>query len=278
VPATHSLINGRSDTSVDLDDRGLNYGDGLFETIAVHGGKPMHWQAHMDRLAMGGARLGIHIPERDVLASEATMLCGNVTCGVLKIIITRGAGGRGYAPPNPQQATRILRCGPPPEYPVSYAREGVRVRLCRWRLSRDAQLAGIKHLNRLPQVMARAEWDDEHEEGLMMDDVDAVIEGTKSNLFVVRNNRVSTPDLAYSGVKGVARQIILERAPSIGMPIAIEPLTLAGVREADELFLTNTLIGIWPVRQLEGKTYAVGPVTQAIQKAVVDAFPVLGYL
>jgi len=271
-----SLVDGRPAMAVDLDDRGLNYGDGLFETIAVADSVPLLWAAHMRRLAEGATRLGIRPPSESVLEAEARTVCKGLARAVLKIIVTRGKGGQGYAPLANDRVCRIVRCLPAPEYPAVLSREGVRARICRWRLARDRQLAGIKHLNRLPQVMARAEWNDEYEEGLMLDDTGIVIEGTRSNLFVVTDKHLRTPDLTLAGVWGVARELVLERAPAIGVPVNVEPLSLDGVRAADEIFLTNSLIGIWPVRQLEGKTYAIGPVTQAIQKAVVDAFPVLG--
>ncbi len=271
-----SLIDGRPVGVVNVDDRGFNYGDGLFETIAVHQGQPRLWSAHMRRLSLGAARLGITPPAESTLAKEAASLCEGRMRAVLKIMVTRGQGGRGYASSRNTSPTRVLRCLPAPAYPAGLWREGARVRVCRFRLVRDPQLAGIKHLNRLPQVMARAEWDSGYDEGLMLDDGGAVIEGTKSNLFIVSKGQVRTPDLAQAGVCGVARQVILERTPITGLSVVEESLSLDTVRKADELFLTNALIGIWPVRQLEGKTYPVGPVTQAIQKAVVDAFPVLG--
>ena len=274
-PDLRCLVNGKPFSVVDVGDRGFNYGDGIFETIAIHGGQPLLWDAHMRRFTRGATRLNIKAPNVSVLAQEAAILCEGTNRGILKVVLTRGRGGHGYAPIAHTEPTRILRCLPAPEYPVSHWREGVRVRVCRFRLARDPQLAGIKHLNRLPQVMARAEWEHDYDEGLMLDDGGTVIEGTKCNVFMVRRGALHTPDLEHAGVCGVAREYVLERASAIGVRVAVEPLSLDTIRAADELFLTNSLIGIWPVRQLESKTYPVGPVTQTIQKAIVDAFPVL---
>ncbi len=252
---TGMLVNGVPGASFDANDRGLHYGDGLFETIAVHGGAPALWDRHMQRLLLGCERLGIAPIDAAQLRRESLQLCEGVAEGVLKIIITRGSGGRGYrAPPSgATQPTRLVALYAWPEYPPAFWVEGVAVRLCSTRLGSNPALAGIKHLNRLEQVLARSEWEDPAiPEGLMLDGEGHVIEGTMSNLFIVRNGRLLTPDLSRCGVAGVMRGCILDGVRDTGIPAEITQITLDDVKSSDEVFLCNSLIGVWPVKHCAG--------------------------
>lgn len=250
------LINGLPGESIAVLDRGLAYGDGVFRTLAVSEGRPEFWQKHMAKLASDCAVLGIAAPDAAALADDARRLLQGETQCVLKITITRGAGGRGYKPPDAPVPTRIVMRAPWPAYGPEMAAAGVAVRLCDTRLGLQPRLAGVKHLNRLEQVLARDEWSDPAiAEGLMQDSDGRVIEGVMSNLFVVKDGEVVTPDLSRCGVAGVMRGLLIESA-------RIADLTLSEVRGADELFLTNSLIGLWPVRQFDGQTFEVGPMTQ----------------
>jgi 4-amino-4-deoxychorismate lyase len=260
---TDLLINGQPGDSVKVQDRGLAYGDGVFRTLAVSDGKPEFWLKHMAKLVADCGALGIAAPDAAVLAADARALLQGTGQAVLKIIVTRGTGGRGYKPPDAATPTRIVMRAPWPAYAPEMATAGVVVRLCDTRLGLQPRLAGVKHLNRLEQVLARGEWSDpEISEGLMQDSDGRVIEGVMSNLFVVKDGEVTTPDLTRCGVGGVMRGLLLESA-------RIADLTLSEVRGADELFLTNSLIGLWPVRQFDGKAYEIGPVTQRWAAALV---------
>ena len=139
------------------------------------------------------------------------------------------------------------------------------------RISKQPALAGIKHLNRLEQVLARAEWRDEFAEGLLCDSEENVIAGTMSNLFLVAAGTLRTPDLSESGVAGVVRAEILDTAARLGIRAEIGRITKSDVESADELFLTNSLIGIWPIARLESKSYVVGQITQTLQKTLRHA-------
>ncbi|MEK7261447.1 MAG: aminodeoxychorismate lyase, partial [Pseudomonadota bacterium] len=160
------LVNGVAVDTVSARDRGFQYGDGLFETIAVSRGTPLLWERHAQRLLAGAVRLDMPPPETALLRAETDRLCRGVERGVLKIIFTRGISGRGYRPDASASTTRALSLSPWPDYPPSWSGEGVVVRLCQTRLASQPRLAGLKHLNRLEQVLARAEWDDEYAEGL----------------------------------------------------------------------------------------------------------------
>jgi 4-amino-4-deoxychorismate lyase len=146
--------------------------------------------------------------------------------------------------------------------------EGVDVRLCSTRLSRNPALAGIKHLNRLEQVMARSEWSDAFQEGLMLDTSEQVVEGTMSNLFLVRDDALVTPDLSHCGVAGITRARVMERARAWGVSCQEDSVRVEDLWRADGLFLTNTLIGLWPVRSLEGHPVSVPPLVARLQQAL----------
>jgi len=259
------LVNGQIQDHIAVADRGLHYGDGLFETIAVKDGQPRLWARHCLRLSTGCRRLGIAQPDPEMLWEEASHVCSGVDRGVLKIILTRGASGRGYRPPQTGQATRILATYPWPAYPDAYWRQGVAVRLCTTRLGRNSALAGMKHLNRLEQVLARSEWEDPHiAEGLMFDDADHVIAGTMSNLFIVTAQSLLTPVLTACGVAGVMRGVILDLATELDIAWQEAPLRLGDLHRADEVFLSNALIGIWPVRHIGQRDYSVGSITELL--------------
>ncbi len=263
------LINGCTTDLLPVQDRGLQYGDGVFETIALYEGQPLCWEAHYARLSTGCQRLGISCPEATLLFAEAVMLIKNDQRAVLKIIITRGCGGRGYKPPAEHTPTRILALYPWPDYSADNPEQGIRVRYCQTRLGDNSSLAGIKHLNRLEQVLARAEWDDPHiAEGLMCDRQGNIIEGTMSNLFVIVGNTLITPDVNDCGIAGVIRGCILDLAPSLGMHIRISPISRSILSAVDEVFMCNSIIGVWPVIEIEGKKQGTGEWTRKIRSTL----------
>ena len=275
------LINGHPTEQLSVLDRGFQYGDGLFETLRVVNGQPQHWPRHMARLTSGCERLGITSPDLKCLRTEAESLCRtfvdenvNQGHGVLKITVTRGSGGRGYAFTGGHEPTRVLAVSPAPLFPTSHAAQGVKLRLCEMRLGQNPVLAGIKHLNRLEQVLARAEWDDpDIAEGVLLDHQDHVIEGTMSNLFCVQTREgvpptVLTPELSRCGVRGVTRDRILEIAARLDIPGRETDLSLTDLRQASEVFISNSLIGIWPVREFMGRDYPVGPITRRLGDAL----------
>lgn len=272
-----ALVNGREQAVISIADRGLLYGDGLFETIAVRRQAPCRWSAHLARLNRGADRL--HIPRIDpaLLRAEADQLLAGVDHGVLRLTLTRGRGGRGYRPPATPSPTRILALYPSPS-PIGpmlmrgRSVEGVTLRLCRARLGDNPQLAGIKHLNRLEQVLARAEWDDPGIiDGLMTDNRGCVVCGTMTNLFLVQDHGLSTPRLATCGVAGTVRELVLERAAALGIPLLERDITMAEVYAAKGLFVTNALLGLVPVARLETRRYDPGAAPAALVDQVRQA-------
>ncbi len=259
------LINGDSGSTISALDRGLQYGDGVFETIAVADGRPCLWERHYRRLESGGSRLGISIPDHATLFKEVSTEIGLNDTGVIKIVITRGRGSRGYRPDSDSEPTRIINFSSWPDYPVAARTTGVVVRICSTPLSQNRTLAGIKHLNRLEQVMARLEWDDmEISEGLMLDSDDHVIEGTMSNIFMYKDGQLHTPDLTDCGVAGVMRGLVLDVAAEVGKPVTIRSISRSELLAADSLFLTNSLMAIWPIRDVDGKSFSLDSIDQKL--------------
>ncbi|HET9444661.1 MAG TPA: aminodeoxychorismate lyase, partial [Steroidobacteraceae bacterium] len=223
---TAVLVNGVSPSdplnAVGVEDRGLQYGDGVFETALLAHGRVRFLEQHLRRLALGCERLGIVAPAPAVLRSEVQRLCGSVERAVLKVIVTRGIGPRGYRPSARGNTTRIVALYPAPASPPTTR---LALRWCETRLGRNARLAGIKHLNRLEQVLARAEWEDETiVDGLMLDTEGELVSGTASNVFLVREGMLVTPDLRFCGVLGVMRAEVLRAARELGIAVSEEPL------------------------------------------------------
>lgn len=266
------LINGERRHCVDVTDRGFQYGDGLFETIEVCQGKPLFWQRHLERLLKGCQILRIPPPDLSLLQVEARELIADTERAVLKLMITRGSGGRGYRQPDPIQPTRVLSLHPFPPYPERFQTDGIVARFCDQRLAINPGLAGIKHLNRLEQVLARAEWQDEDiQEGLMLDYDGQVIEGTMSNVFLIKQDVLYTPVLNNAGIAGIVRQIVMELASLNAIPCLEASLDRSGLMAADGLFVCNSLIGIWPVKQLDEQSFRAHCLTRSLQQLYQQA-------
>ncbi|WP_048306286.1 aminodeoxychorismate lyase [Halomonas sp. PR-M31] len=232
------------DASVPIDDRGFAYGDGLFETVLVRDGKPLLWQEHLARLARSCEWLAITAPERHVL--DALPAEAGSGLHVLKIVVTRGSGGRGYLPPAKPEPRLRWQLSPfaPRE---DRWREGVAVRLCSLQLGLQPLLAGLKHLNRLENVLARQEWcDDRIAEGLLCDSDGILVEATCMNLFWLRDGCLETPRLDRCGVAGTLRAALLAERPMKEVSSPIDVLS-----RVDALWVGNSIQGIWPVTCLE---------------------------
>ncbi len=201
-----TLVNGIAADRIDVLDRGFMYGDGVFETcLFVKGHAPL-WSRHVTRLTDACARLQLPLPDIDELGREGTHVSAGLVRAVVRITLTRGVGERGYAPPRMLQPNRIVSAFPAPSIACDWYRRGIRVRFCATSLAAQPLLAGIKHLNRLEQVLARAEWDDERiGEGLMLDMSGNVIGATAANVFAVIDGRLVTPVVDRCGIAGVMR-------------------------------------------------------------------------
>ncbi|WP_089846186.1 aminodeoxychorismate lyase [Halomonas saccharevitans] len=256
-----------------LEDRGVAYGDGLFETVLVRDGTPLLWEQHLARLARGCRVLGMPLPAREHL--EAPLVEAGEGLSVLKLILTRGSGGRGYALPETLEPRLRWRLDPFAPSAQRW-RHGVRVRHCRLRLGIQPLLAGLKHLNRLENVLARAEWTNaDTAEGLLCDAEGRLVEATCMNLFWQRDGVLETPRLDRCGVAGTLRVTLLERAPIREVDAAPETL-----ERVEALWLGNSLQGLWPVARLDDaegnplRHWRVGPSHRPLQALAHEA---LGY-
>ena len=245
------LVNGRPADTVDALDRGLAYGDGVFRTLRTRAGRPLWWRDQYAKLAADSAALMLACPDEARLHAEICQVA-EAEEGVVKVVLTRGPGARGYAPPPAQAPTRVVLSAPLPAYAQAGAPEAVTVRWCTLRLARQPRLAGVKHLNRLENVLARAEWDDpEIFEGLLCDDLGGVIGGVMSNLLVIKDDELFTPELAECGVAGVARTRLLRAAARLGIPTRIGRLLPAAILAADEVMICNSVFGLRRVARLD---------------------------
>lgn len=258
------LVDGVAEPRVSALDRALHYGDGLFETIACRHGIPRFLPLHLERLTLGCERLGIAVPDLEALRAEVRQLARGGAGAIIKVLLTRGtAVARGYSTTGGERATRITVRHAWPDADLRALQDGVQVRTAALRLGENPALAGLKHCNRLEQVLARREWTDPAiAEALLYSRSGALVSGTMSNVFMVQGSRLRTPRIDLCGVAGVMRRVVLDEAQHAGLRWEECELRAADVAAASELFLTNARIGIWPVARLDGRALSPGPVTR----------------
>ena len=263
------LVNGTPSGEVSATDRGLAYGDGVFRTFPARDGGALHWSRQYAKLAHDCTALGIAPPASDVLECDMAAAFADETHAAVKIIVTRGRGRRGYAYDRDAPPTRIVIVESGAAYPPAHREAGVSVRRCALRLSHQPALAGLKHLNRLENVIARSEWSDPAiAEGILLDVEDGVIGGTMSNLFVVSGGALVTPRLDRCGVAGVTRERAIDAAHRLAITCSAAAISWNDLLDAEEVFLVNSLAGVWPVAAIDGRERAPGPVTRRIQRAL----------
>lgn len=271
-----SMVNGSFTTTVSVDDRGLSYGDGLFETIKVVRGKPEYLSQHLLRLRHGCRRLNIDFDAALISADINSLLAAqrdlSLADYVLKLIVTRGSSGRGYKPDLDAGSQRIFTLTALSSDFSEQQSCGIQVRLCDTNLSINRSLAGLKHLARLENVLARAEWGDKTiTEGLMLDTEGRLVEGTMSNIFLLKKGFLLTPSLHRCGVEGIIRgQILQSIGPALALPVSEQDLTVADLYDADEAFICNSLIGVLPIIAIGCHRKALGSVTINIQHALTN--------
>jgi 4-amino-4-deoxychorismate lyase len=252
----NAWINGRKSARIDYRDRGLQYGDGVFETMRVRRGQIRLMQYHVERLDMSCRQLDIAGPSLRALRRELARIAALRSEGVLKLIVTRGASSsRGYRPTGRERCTRILALHALPKTVLADGSTPARVRLCATPLGLNPRLAGIKTLNRLESVLARAEWSDARIwEGLMRDVDENIVCGTMSNLFLRRGSSLMTPVLDRCGVAGVMRRWILETAGGLRLSPVERRIRWQDLSEAEEVFMSNAVVGLRSVGSLQRGT------------------------
>jgi 4-amino-4-deoxychorismate lyase len=263
-------IDGIRGESVALGDRALHYGDGAFTTIRVHAQQACWIAEHLQRLHQSCA--GLRLPDLDFaqLRAETEDAARVEHAGIVKVLLSRGDGARGYAP---QGATgrRIVFAYALPAADVSVYAEGVKLRHADLVLSQQPALAGYKHANRLEQIMARAEWDDPAiADALLCDAEGRVVSATSANIFARFGTELRTPSLVRAGVAGICRQHVLQSPPP-GFSVTVTDMHRDALGTADELFLSNCLRGIVPVRALGDHVYASMSAARSLMRALHPA-------
>ncbi|MDI1302751.1 MAG: aminodeoxychorismate lyase [bacterium] len=259
-------INGSAGTCIDPADRGLAYGDGLFETLRIEHGRAIFLEQHLSRLFNSCHYLGIALDAEKLRQDFSRFRATCSASGIIKIMVTRGVSGRGYLPDPAAAPTVIFSSHALPLYPAAFAREGVTAALCVQRLGQQPMLAGHKHLNRLEQVMLRRELAEMGADEALVCDLDGnVVEGVFNNVFLVRAGVLCTPHIEMAGVLGVMRSVLIAQAKADGIQVQQGQYVLDDFLEADEVFFCNSVNGIWPVRCLHDRHWQSGPVTRQLQ-------------
>ncbi len=249
-------VNGLAQESIDARDRAVQFGDGCFTTARVLHGSMLRPQAHLQRLQQACERLRIAGVDWQLLAQEITAIASTIDDGVLKVIITRGSGGRGYSASGCQQPARIISLSAWPAHYLRLRQTGVRLALSTVRLGKNPLLAGIKHLNRLEQVMIRTELEQTAaDEALVLDSDGMLVECCAANLFWRVGKQVFTPDLSASGVNGLQRQQVMQQVIALGYTLSEVRQGYEVLADAEEVLITNALMPILPVSQIEAWHY-----------------------
>lgn len=261
--ANTALVNGRVTDRISVYDRGLAYGDGVFETILSKQGRLILWPQHVERLSSSLSRLKIQPYKTDTMLQQIEEHLNKNINQVVKIIVTRGEAVRGYRlPENCKPNTIIFVSDLPEPMEAEIQKRATRVKVCNTRLAYQPELAGLKHLNRLEQILAQAELaGTAFSEGIMLGMQGEVVEATMHNLFLVKNGELYTPELTKCGVAGIMRTFIIKTAQQIGLKVRIEKISLEQLKLANEIFLTNSISGILPICELDGTPYETGRVT-----------------
>jgi 4-amino-4-deoxychorismate lyase len=262
------LIDGEPANELPVTDRGLQYGDGLFETLACRDGRARLLSLHIERLALGCERLGMRCDALDAIRAEISAAARVPHPTLIKLIVTRGDGvRRGYHSAAARGQRRVLLRYRHPQESPELALQGVCVRIASTRLGENPALAGIKHLNRLEQVLAASEApQDAAAEALMLSSSGRLVSGTMTNVFLVQEDRLITPRVDRCGVAGVMRRLVLQLAAACGLDAAERNCAPEALHTAREIFLTNARIGIWPVRRVAERALPVGEVTRRLQR------------
>jgi len=269
-----TLVNGRQTDQISVHDRGLAYGDGVFETLLTIFGEIPLWNYHLARLERSLTQLDIKPFDSSLLPGILKKHTDSSCHQIIKITITRGVGPRGYAPPAHIKPTTIITIMDREPDLDGNINDGVKVSFCDTCYSRQAKLAGIKHLNRLEQILARSEIVQSGlDEGIMLDQMGNVISATMHNLFLVKDGAIITPDLTYSGVAGVMREFVIGLAHDANIPVNIKEVSKDELLSSNELFLTNSIHGIWPICELDSTIISVGEITSRLRTRVMEVIP-----
>ena len=236
-------INGVAQNTISITDRSVQFGDGCFTTTRVVDGKISWINSHLQRLQQDAERLRLPAINWNILQDEMSQRVQQIKQGVLKVIITRGSGGRGYSSAACEHPTRILVLS---EYPLHYhtwRTRGISLALSPIPLARNPWLTGIKHLNRLEQILVRMHLEQtDADEALVLDTAGMLVECCAANLFWRKKMDVFTPDLSQSGVDGIMRRRITEYLATLSYRLHYVTEPISTLANADEIIVCNALM------------------------------------
>ncbi|MCW8935762.1 MAG: aminodeoxychorismate lyase [Gammaproteobacteria bacterium] len=243
------IINGNEESKISVSDRGFQYGDGLFETITYKNNQLQLWNEHIQRLNNSCDRLSLKKVDEALWLEDIKKL-DLVNDSVIKLSLSRGNSTRGYLYDEQSNVTRVTASFDLPSY-AEENQTGIIATICKTPVSMNIALAGMKHLNRLDNVLARNEWNDSAiSEGFMLDNQGHIIEGTMSNVFCVLGDELYSPLLEQCGITGIMRQQVINIAEKLNIPVNIVDISKANFLSMDAVFISNSLIGIWPVKKI----------------------------
>jgi len=251
------LVNGVQQNYINIENRGLAYGDGLFTTAKIQNGHVHYLIAHVERLIFGCKKLGISPPERTALIKQLSAVAKEFSLAVLKVVITAQSGGRGYARVKNNSHDLIIMIHDYPHHYDEIAISGLKLGLSKQQMGINPMLAGLKHLNRLEQVLLREELSTKSEDDLLVTNINGdVIEATSANLFFYLDDKLHTPDVSQSGVNGIMRQAILQCYPDT----IIKSFTLDEVAQAQAMFICNCVMGVMPIISFNDKKLSINQI------------------
>ena len=249
------LINGKKSLGLNPFDRGLAFGDGVFRTMKIQNGVPKYWKYHYEILSHDAKSIQIDIPSSRILLNDVKKLFSEPGDFVGKFIITRGVSARGYQFKKNIKCTRILLKNKFTPIQKETAMEGVCLQVCKQRLSKNSMLSGIKHLNRLENVLAKTELEKENFDGILLDSDGHVNECISSTIIMRVGGTLYFPSQHGAGVSGVTKKIIIDNIKYLGFKIKIKEILLEELKKSDEVVITNSIIGAIPIRKINNKKW-----------------------
>lgn len=262
-----TLVNGQPQESISVKDRSFQYGDGCFTTMRTKNGEVQNWPLHIERMQSCMDVLGINSPDWKRVKSWLDRAALPESFAGLKLHISRGDGGRGYSPKGVDEPVITISAFAFPQHYYDWREHGIELGVCEKKMGLNPLLAGHKHNNRLEQVLFKAEADKAGvADAVVLDINDHVIETTMANLFWVKGNRLYTPSLDMSGVAGVIRRLIKQGAKQKGLNMVCGQFELEQLDNAEEVFISNSILGVAPVIKIGDKRFNIGQVTRSFQE------------
>tara|TARA_R110001583_G_scaffold2233_34_gene16564 strand:+ start:2671 stop:3504 length:834 start_codon:yes stop_codon:yes gene_type:complete len=244
------LVNGIQQNHIDIENRGLAYGDGLFTTAKILNGNIQYLAQHIERLISGCEKLGINSPSSDELTDQLVSIAKNYSLAVLKVMIIANSGGRGYARSQSNNHDLVIMVHDYPKHYDEFAHAGIRLGVSKQKIGLNPMLGGLKHLNRLEQVLLRQELSTREEDDLLVTNINnEVIEATSANVFFFLNEKLYTPDITQSGVNGIIRQTILQHYPAT----IVKSVSLNEIAQVQAMFVCNCVMGVIPIANFNGR-------------------------